>query len=177
MPAYHSSFNAEAGFETACAVPLLPLATSVRGPAPKLAAGEELDIIDETLKFFRANMFFSSFDVQGGGDRLLIYLTLYASQCIKRAVKKGTTKADGTKALFQLANEPFAIPGESGWKLGGFFTNPGAKKEGDKLRSYLKQAREELGVRICEHIYNEDGTPNKWWMQYGKRDFMNIKVF
>eukprot|EP00943_MAST-04B_sp_MAST-4B-sp1_P001510 g1510.t1 len=176
MPAYHSSFNdKETEFKQACSVSLLPLRTSVRGPAPKLAEDEKKDVIDECLTFFRANMFFSNFDVKGGSDRLLIYLTLYAAQCIKRC-QKVTTKQEGEKVLYNLANESFAIPGQSGWKLGGFFAAPKTAKEGEILRSYLKQAREELSARIAPKLYTEDGEQNKWWMQYGKRDFMGIKL-
>ena len=176
MPAYHSSFNEQDGdFKQACSVTLLPLKTSVRGPAPKLAEGETKDIIDECLTFFRANMFFSTFDVKGGSDRLLIYLTLYAAQCIKRC-QKIKNKKEGEKILYNLANESFAIPGQNGWKLGGYFATPKTSKEGEQLRSYLKQAREELSSRIAVKLYSEDGTQNKWWMQYGKRDFMVIKL-
>ena len=137
--------------------------------------GEEVDIIDETLTFFRANMFFTTFDVKGGADRLLIYLTLYANQCVKRAAKVAT-KDEGEKVLFSLANEAFPLPGDSGWKLGGFFSSPGSRKESDAIRAYLKQAREELSKRITDRLYGEDGQRNKWWMQYAKRDFMNIKT-
>ena len=176
MSAYHSSFNEQDGdFKQACSVTLLPLKTSVRGPAPKLAEGETKDIIDECLTFFRANMFFSAFDVKGGSDRLLIYLTLYAAQCIKRC-QKIKNKKEGEKILYNLANESFAIPGQNGWKLGGYFATPKTSKEGEQLRSYLKQAREELSSRIAVKLYSEDGTQNKWWMQYGKRDFMGIKL-
>ena len=130
MPAYHSSFNEQDGdFKQACSVTLLPLKTSVRGPAPKLAEGETKDIIDECLTFFRANMFFSTFDVKGGSDRLLIYLTLYAAQCIKRC-QKIKNKKEGEKILYNLANESFAIPGQNGWKLGGYFATPKTSKEG-----------------------------------------------
>ena len=42
---------------------ILPITTSVRGPAPASPADEE-DIIDETIKYFRANVFFRNFEVQ-----------------------------------------------------------------------------------------------------------------
>jgi hypothetical protein len=41
--------------------------------------GEE-DIIDETIKFFRANVFFRNFEVKNGADRTLIYITLYIGE-------------------------------------------------------------------------------------------------
>lgn len=48
-----------------------------------------MDVIDETLKFFKANVFFSSFEMKGDADRLLVYLTLYAHQCVIRMSKVG----------------------------------------------------------------------------------------
>ena len=104
LQVYHSSLN---GTETevACGCAILPLKTSIRGPAesvaegdsavrrlppaqpfrsqPRRAAGEE-DIVDETLGYFKANVLFKHFEVKGAADRTLIYLTLYTTQCLKR---------------------------------------------------------------------------------------------
>ena len=33
-----------------------------------------------------------------------------------------------------------------------------------------------VAARILEEIYNEDGTQNKWWMQYAKMSFMGVKM-
>ena len=48
---------------------------------------DQEDIIDETLNYFRANVFFRNFDVRGGADRTLIYLTLYTQQCLVKCEK------------------------------------------------------------------------------------------
>ena len=48
--------------------------------------GQE-DIIDDTLNFFRANVLFRNFDVRGGADRSMIYLTLFAVQCLVKCEK------------------------------------------------------------------------------------------
>ena len=40
-------------------------------------------MVDEILQFFKPNMLYRTFDVQGPGDRLLIYFTLYVHQCLK----------------------------------------------------------------------------------------------
>ncbi len=48
---------------------------------------DQEDIIDETLNFFRANVLFRNFDVRGGADRTLIYLTLYTHQCLLKCEK------------------------------------------------------------------------------------------
>lgn len=34
------------------------------------------------------------------------------------------------------------------------------------------QARRELGERLIERVYNEDGTLSKWWMCFSKKNFM-----
>lgn len=45
------------------------------------------DIIDETLSFFRANVLFRNFEVKGGADKTLIYLTLHVAQCLVKCEK------------------------------------------------------------------------------------------
>lgn len=71
-------------------------------------------------------------------------------------------------------SQTFAIPGDSGFCLGGFFSNPAARSEADQFRAYFLQLRTEAGMRFIEHIYNADETPNKFWFQFSKRKFMNI---
>ena len=131
----------------------------------------------KTIEYFRANMLFSQFDIQGDADRLLIYLTAFASGCIKQVVKgKVATKDEAVKALhqpgkkFELPGDPNFLPG-----LGHFFEKPSSKTNADFLKQYLTQCRTELAARLIERIYNEDGTPNKWWMAYSKKNFMGAK--
>jgi len=38
------------------------------------------DVVDEAIRLFRANVLFRNFEVQGGGDRILVYLTLFIHQ-------------------------------------------------------------------------------------------------
>jgi hypothetical protein len=33
----------------------------------------------------------------------------------------------------------------------------------DLFKAYFKQAREELCVRLCDRLFDADGTKNKWW--------------
>lgn len=43
----------------------------------------------------------------------------------------------------------------------------------DLMRNYLTQLRQETGNRICEKVFNtEDGRPNKFWMCFAKKKFM-----
>jgi hypothetical protein len=68
-------------------------------------ANETEDIIDEAIKFFRANIFFRNYDIKVSlmkivlfssnssyllkhdADRTLIYLTLYITECLRRLQK------------------------------------------------------------------------------------------
>lgn len=77
--AYHSQFNSESN-RLLGNMALLPLRTSFKGPAPKtsknvvcwhddlypfsICKDDETDIIDETLSYFKANVFFKSYEVK-----------------------------------------------------------------------------------------------------------------
>lgn len=77
---YHSQLDTT-GCDFACGFPLVP----VRSRGLSVAANEvSRDIVDETLYAFRANIFLRNFEVKGAADKLLIYLTLYVSLCLKR---------------------------------------------------------------------------------------------
>lgn len=154
---------------------LLPIKSKVKGSAPPGPDGQD-DCIDEAIALFRANVLYASFDVEGPADRLLCYLTMYISQCLVRLDAKGKTKADGIKLMTEIGRENFPLPGESGWQLGGHFPSAKSRSEMDQARAYLKHVREECGLRLCEHVYNADGTPNKFWMAFSKRRFMGIPV-
>ncbi|KAN0050398.1 hypothetical protein ACTA71_003521 [Dictyostelium dimigraforme] len=200
---YHSQFNDEsAGFRLVGNVPILPLKTTHKGPAPKGDANS-LDIIDEALDLFKANILFRNFEVQGNGDRVLIYLTLYITKCLLKIAPMN--KADAEKALFLIAQEQFSIPGESAFPLGGLVTVPNTRdgnnnssggggsssssngccsnssnnclavgRTADTLRQYFTQLRLELGVRLCQRVYAVDpARANKWWICFSKRKFLN----
>lgn len=42
------------------------------------------------------------------------------------------------------------------------------------FRNYLKQIREETSGRLLSCAYRPNGTPNKWWLAFAKRKFMNV---
>lgn len=150
---------------------MLPIKTTTRGPAPLAPEGEE-DIIDEVLGFFKANVLFKHFEVKGGADRILIYLTLYTTQCLQR-LEKCPTPTDGLKALTAMAHETFRIPGDPGFALGSFFPAPANNQEAELCRTYLKQLREETGRRVVAKVYGPDGQASKFWLVFAKRKFMN----
>ncbi|KAF7098638.1 hypothetical protein CFC21_100363 [Triticum aestivum] len=171
---YHSSFIDDDGITKACGCPLLPLKTHIKGPAPA-ADSDKADIVDEAITFFRANVFFKNFHVKSPADKLLIYLTSYINIALKR-LETCRTLAVGTKAIINLGLEKVPVPGEPGFPFPGLFTLPQSGEEAELLRNYLKQIREETSGRLLNCAYRANGTPNKWWLAFAKRKFMNVVI-
>jgi actin related protein 2/3 complex subunit 3 len=86
--------------------------------------------------------------------------------------EKINDKATAIRELKALSTKLFPIPGDNGFVLGGLYPSPANKTEGDLFRSYFKQTRDELALRLLSRLFNEDGTKNKWWQSFSKRKFM-----
>lgn len=150
------------------------------------------DIVDEILKYFKANILFRNFEVKGDSDRLLIYGILYVSACLNKMVKK--SKQEATSAITTLALEKFALPGDSNFPLGGLVNKPSTSADQglyiliffclpylilfeDTIRQYLTQLRQEIGQRLIEKVYAKDASqPDKWWICFAKRKFLNLEM-
>uniref|UniRef100_A0A8D8U665 Actin-related protein 2/3 complex subunit 3 n=1 Tax=Cacopsylla melanoneura TaxID=428564 RepID=A0A8D8U665_9HEMI len=135
MPAYHSTltdFNQSVGN-----IAMLPIKTQYRGPAPQFSSGEQ-DIIEEALYYFKANVFFRTYEIKSEADRLLIYITLYVTECLKK-LQKCPTKAQGQNEMYSLALAKFDIPGEAGFPLNSVYAKPQTPTEADLMRNYLTQ--------------------------------------
>lgn len=126
---------------------MLPLKTSFRGPAPTCPPDTELDIIDEALYFFKANVFFRTYEIkvrlfkisqgrddnlsgslQSEADRLLIYITLYITECLKR-LQKCATQNQALTEMYSLAISKFDIPGDPGFPLNSVYAKPNSPAE------------------------------------------------
>lgn len=94
-------------------------------------SAESADIVDEAIKYFRANVFFRNFDIQSPADKLLIYLTFYINMALKR-IDGCRTLAEGSKAITNLGLEEVTVPGESGFPFPGLFLLPKAREEAGK---------------------------------------------
>ncbi|CAI5955749.1 unnamed protein product [Closterium sp. NIES-64] len=46
----------------------------------------------------------------------------------------------------------------------------------ETLRTYLQSVREETSNRLLQLVYLPDGSPNKWWLSFSKRKFMNVAM-
>ena len=82
MPAYHSAIPSD-NCKFIGNVPILPLkilnktgGSGTRGPAPP-SKNNEVDIVDESLDVFKANVFFSNFEINEKPDLVLLYCILY----------------------------------------------------------------------------------------------------
>lgn len=169
-----------------------PKAGSGCGPAPKLddnivdpESGESTpayDIVDEAIYYFKANMMHKTFEVKGPADRLILYLTLYIQQCLKRllAAGKAANKTQARQLLLGLAVERSPCPLDNSYPFSAF--HPPASKctpgEQELWADYCKQLRLETAVRLIQRIFvypEEDGTANKWWLYFGNAKFLGAQ--
>ncbi|XP_046386614.1 actin-related protein 2/3 complex subunit 3 [Ischnura elegans] len=169
MPAYHSTLLDHS--QAVGNMALLPVKTQFRGPAPPFSG--DMDIIDEALYYFKANVFFRTYEIKSESDRVLIYITLYITECLKR-LQKCSNKNQGLNEMYTLAISKFDIPGEPGFPLNSVYAKPSTPVESDLMRAYLQQVRQETGVRVCEKVFSsEDGKPSKWWLCFARKKFMD----
>ncbi|XP_071945806.1 actin-related protein 2/3 complex subunit 3-B-like [Antedon mediterranea] len=167
MPAYHSSLASERDI---CKMALLPLRTKFKGPA---ASAPGPDVIDEALQYFKANVFFKEYEIKSSSDRVLIYITLYVTECLKK-LQKCSSKNTAMKEMHTLGLENFDIPGEPNFPLNALYQKPSGREEQDTLRQYIQQIRQETGLRVIEKVFDPaTDKPSKWWMCFAKKKFMD----
>ncbi|RAK95419.1 actin-related protein 2/3 complex subunit 3 [Aspergillus ibericus CBS 121593] len=183
MPAYHSIFLEDRDVPVIGNFPVLPLRTRTRGPAYTLpplpptadievpADSESYDCVDEILSLFRANVLFRNFEINGPADRMLIYGTLFISECLGK-VKPSMTSREAEKALINVALDHFAIPGDVAFPLNQAFEPPRDRQDAETLRQYLSQVRQEIAIRLLARLYPGGVGPSKWWLSFAKRKFM-----
>merc|ERR1712142_722467 len=107
MPPQHSSL--EGSGTKVGGIALFPLrnVSKARGPAPITM---EEDIVDNTLALFK------TYEVEKDADRVLVYLTLYIVECLKR-MQKTANKDQAEQDMYSFALEPFALPGSTQFPL------------------------------------------------------------
>uniref|UniRef100_A0A8B9C7M7 Actin-related protein 2/3 complex subunit 3 n=2 Tax=Anser TaxID=8842 RepID=A0A8B9C7M7_9AVES len=170
MPAYHSTLM-DSDTKLVGNMALLPIRSQFKGPAPRET--KDVDIIDEAIYYFKANVFFKNYEIKNEADRTLIYITLYISECLKK-LQKCNSKGQGEKEMYTLGITNFPIPGEPGFPLNAIYAKPTNKQEEEVMRAYLQQLRQETGLRLCEKVFDpQSDKPSKWWICFVKRQFMN----
>ena len=114
---------------------MLSFRTKIRGPIANLVNADEsenLDIIDEALFYFKSNVFFKRYEIQNESDRVLIYLILYITECLKK-LQKCTKKSQALNEMHTLAINKFEIPGDANFVLPTVYSKPTSIEEGGKL--------------------------------------------
>lgn len=182
MPAYHSEFNdpsIKSQFQRVGGMYLIPFKASkarsgisMSGSQTPYLNKDSDDVIDEAIHLFRANVLFRHFDIKSLNDRLLVYITLLISEAITK-LKSNTSAEDATRIWSQLSSSKVILPGDSDFPLNNMYDSPASRTEIDQLRSYLVQLRQELYLRLHQTIYSGSSLPNKWWLSFQKRRFMN----
>merc|ERR1711991_543856 len=171
---YHSGWNKD-DLGTVCGMAMCPITTKFKGPSPQNTT-DRADIIDEALKFFKANVLFRNFEVRGAADKTLIYLTLFISEALQKM--PGNDLKFAQKEMHTLGITDFWTPSHKQWPLAGFTTKPANRAEADKTRQWLAQLRQECGLRLCEKVFKANpNVPDKWWMCFVKKKFMNMALF
>ena len=155
----------------------MPIKTKFKGPSPQHTEGDRLDIIDEALRFFKANVMFRNFELLGSADKTLVYLTLFISEAL-REIGTNNDLDSAKKAMYTLSIQDFWVPGHANWPLAGFTSKPASRAEQDQVRAWMAQLRQECGVRLCELVFKENAnTPSKWWTCFRNKKFMNKTLF
>ncbi|GJJ07174.1 hypothetical protein Clacol_001374 [Clathrus columnatus] len=176
MPAYHSAYNNTEDARAVGNTAVLPIKSKFRGPSLLITDLNAADIVDEALDLFRANSLFRNFEIKGPADRLLIILILFISDCLAKlsASKVPPNQQEAYKLLNTFSVDAFPIPGDANFNLNAHFAPAGNRADGEFLRQYLIQVRQELAARLVERLYADGtGKPSKWWMAFTKRRFMN----
>eukprot|EP00121_Abeoforma_whisleri_P016672 Awhi_evm1s15288 len=158
MPAYHSEIENVDSFKTVGNLVLLPIKTSHKGPAPRGGPNDE-DIIDEAMKYYRANVFFKHYEIKSASDRVLIYITLFIQACITTSQKSADTNA-ASKVLNTLALANFSMPGDPRFPLNSLYSAPTNRGDSDTMRNYLQQIRLEVTERFLATVF-ADNAPDK----------------
>ena len=63
---------------------------------------KDFDIVDESLNYFKANVFFTSIEIEEKSDLVMIYCMLYIQQCLKK-LSKCVNQEKATQELYTQA--------------------------------------------------------------------------
>lgn len=177
MPAYHSKLG-NVGGQPLGNMAFLTFKTKFRGPVqmcdPKHLIDDQIDIIDEALLYFKANIFFRSYEIQSDADRIIIYLTLFITECLKR-LQKSTSKDQAIQDMYSLAISRFDVPGDPNFPLNGMFHRPAKHEQVELMKNYMTQLRQECSLRLVDRVF-QSSRPSKWWTCFSKRRFMDMSL-
>ena len=133
----------------------------------------ELDIIDEAIIYFRANVLFKNFNIEGDADKLLVYITVFIQKCLEKANDANQQKAK--ENMKKLVDQCEYVP-----KTENFFNVLVTKKDSEvpALQKYLKTIRKETVERLIYILFEDEKTKMdyKYWVALGKKKFMGYEM-
>lgn len=177
MPSYHSSFHG--GYQKACDLSLIAFENkgkpNLDGKLIK-AKDKSIDIIDEAIAFFRANVLFKSFSIKTDGDKTLVYLEVFIAKILSSIENVYTDKKKSKELMYNLISEC-----EWGPNVKNHFLNTILEikqNEVAELSSYLKSIREETVNRMFYLLFEAPGCTLdiKYWMAYSRKSFLGYKM-
>jgi len=178
MPSYHSVFNKAEVNQKYCGIPVFEFKEK---KTPTLDATKlkvdlnqiELDIIDEAIIYFRANVLFKNFNIEGDADKLLVYITVFIQKCLEKANDPNPAKAK--ENMKKLVDQCEYVP-----KTENFFNILVTKKDSEvgSLQKYLKSIRKETVERLIYILFEDEKTKMdfKYWVALGKKKFMGYEM-
>ena len=177
--AYNSVFNGIEDCKLLCGIPQMAFkANKIPNLDPsqkKNLKDSDLDIIDESIMNFRANVFFKNFPLKGDADKLLVYITVFIQKCLEVIA----SDSDPTKAKKNLSN--LIETAEYNPNVRGHFFNSLVNivnSEVSDLQNYLKSIRKEVVNRLQYLLFDALwGTIDlKFWLSFAKRRFMGYEM-
>jgi actin related protein 2/3 complex subunit 3 len=172
--AINSKWNGKES-EILLGIGICPLTGNSKGPAKPLKDGE--DIIDEAIRIYRFNVSMKTFPVKGAADRTMVYLTVYTNWFVSQLAdimdKTTALKFAELQAIKQELNAS-----DKNHFLAGLLLPAKKPTEAKAWSDYLKQLRSELSRRLCERLYNENGSHTadfKFWLGLSRRPFMGLR--
>lgn len=180
MPAYHSVFNEKKDVQTFMGIPAFYFkenkTPTLDNSKLKVKLDQiELDIIDEAIIYFRSNVLFKNFSIDGDADKLLVYITVFIQKCLEKANNPDQKKAK--ENMRKLVTSCEYVP-----DVENFFNIlcdlKKKKAELGDLQRYLKNVRKETCERLIYILFDDEKykMDYKFWVSLGKRKFMGYEM-
>jgi actin related protein 2/3 complex subunit 3 len=178
MPSYHSVFN-KLEVQKFCGIPSLDFKkdkTPSLDPTKLSTAinDNQLDIIDEGLIYFRANVLFKNFNIEGDADKLLVYIIVFIQKCLEKGNDPDEKKAK--ENMNKLISTCEWIPQSENFF--NILADPKDKSNVGNLQKYLKEIRQEVVKRLIYILFDNPSTAmdRKFWLGLGKKKFMGYDM-
>mmetsp|Transcript_29085 Transcript_29085/g.30216 ORF Transcript_29085/g.30216 Transcript_29085/m.30216 type:complete len:186 (-) Transcript_29085:103-660(-) len=178
MPSYHSILG-DNYYNKACDLTLIPFNT---GKKPLLdyklikAKDSKVDILDEALTYFRANVLFKNFPIKSDGDKIIVYTSVFLSKCLSVVADVYSDPKKSKELLTNLITECEWSPSLKSHFLNSIITLN--QNEVVTLQKYLKSVREETVSRLYYILFESPGSELdlKYWVGYSKKSFLGFEM-